>query len=160
MHLVVAFYWLNMRKRVCNFIAKCLTYQTIKPFNRALQGLLQPLIILGKICDYISIDLITHLLLSHGKTTILVVVNLLSKYANFVALGSQFTAQQVATLFLWEIVRLHGIPSNILSDRDPIFMSSIWREPLKLHGTLVSMSSSYRLQSDGQMEIVNRCLQD
>lgn len=88
-----------MHKRVRNFIAKCLTCQTTKPFNRALQGLLQPLIILGKICDYISIDLITHLPLSHGKTTILVVVNLLSKYANFIALGSQFTAQQVATFF-------------------------------------------------------------
>lgn len=105
-------------------------------------------------------DFITHLPPSSGKTTILVVVDRLSKYAHFTALGPSFTAHQVAAVFLREIIRLHGVPTNILSDRDPLFMSSFWQELFELQGTILSMTSAYHPQSDCQTEVVNRCLED
>ena len=97
---------------------------------------------------------------SSTKTTIVVVVDLLSKHAHFCALSSHFSAIQLADIFVKEITRLHGFPSSIISDRDPIFMSSFWRELFKLQGTMLSMSSSYHPQTDGQTEVLNRYLED
>lgn len=104
-------------------------------------------------------DFITHLPSSSGKTTILVVVDRLSKHAHFSALGPRFSAPQVAAIFLRDIVRLHGFPSSIISDRDPIFISTFWKELFHLHGTTLALSSAYHPQSDGQTEVLNRCLE-
>lgn len=95
-----------------------------------------------------------------GKTVILIIVDRLSKQGHFIGLGSHFTAPQVADLFVREIVRLHGIPTSLISDRDPIFMSQFWRELSRLQGTKLAMSSAYHPQSDGQMERLNRYLED
>lgn len=63
---------------------------------------------------------------SHGVDTILVVVDSLSKYAHFMALSYPVTAKSVATLFVKEIVRLHGFLCSIISDRDKVFISHFW----------------------------------
>ena len=68
-------------------------------------------------------DFITCLPKSEGLFVILVVVDRLSKYCHLGALGSHFTATSVAALFLHIVIRLHGLPRNIVSDRDSIFMS-------------------------------------
>ncbi|GKF41589.1 transposon Tf2-1 polyprotein isoform X1, partial [Tanacetum coccineum] len=81
-----------------------------------------PLKIPGQIWDF-AMDFITHLPMVSGKTVIFVVVDRLSKHAHFSALGTHFTAPQVAEIFIKDIVRLHGIPSSIVSDRDRVFMT-------------------------------------
>ena len=63
-----------------------------------------------------------------GKSVILTVVDRFSKYAHFIALGHPYTATSVARAFFDQIVRLHGIPCSIVSDRDPVFTSSFWKE--------------------------------
>lgn len=105
-------------------------------------------------------DFITHLPSSFSKTAILVVVDRLTKHAHFSALSTPFTAPQVAAVFVRDIVRLHGFPSSIIYDRDPIFLSAFWKEIFHLQGTTLAMSSAYHPQTDGQMEVLNRCLEN
>lgn len=108
----------------------------------------------------ISMDFITHLPPSQGKTVILVVVDRFSKCAHFIPMTSGFTAVSVAKVFSRDVCRLHGIPTSIVSDRDPVFINTFWKEIFKLQGTSLSHSSAYHPQTDGQTEVVNRVLED
>ena len=96
---------------------------------------------------------------SNGNNGIFVVVDQLSKSAHFMALSHLYTVKMVAEKFVEGVVKLHGMPRSIISDRDPIFISHFWQEFFKLSGTKLKMSSAYHPQSDGQSEAVNRCLE-
>lgn len=104
-------------------------------------------------------DFITHLPSSHGFTVILVIVDRYSKAAHFGALPTNFSAFKVASLFLDLVCKHHGFPTSIVSDRDPIFLSSFWRELFRLSGTRFRMSTAYHPESDGQTEVMNRVLE-
>jgi DNA-binding ferritin-like protein len=83
----------------------------------------------------------------------------ITKYAHFCALSHSFKASTVATAFMETVQKLHGIPKIIVSDRDPIFTGHFWTELFSCLGTQLAHSSSYHPQSDGQTEIVNKCLE-
>lgn len=104
-------------------------------------------------------DFVEGLPVSNGFAVLMVVVDRLSKYAHFVPMRHPFTASGVDREFVANIVRLHGIPSTIVSDRDKIFISFFWQALFKLHRSVLCMSSSYHPQSDGQIEAVNRILE-
>ena len=90
---------------------------------------------------------------------ILVVVHHLSKYSHFCALSHPYIASSVAQIVLAQIFRLHGMPSSIVSDRDATFTSHFWIELFHHTSTKLKMSSGYHPQTDGQTEIINKCLE-
>ncbi|CAL0309700.1 unnamed protein product [Lupinus luteus] len=104
-------------------------------------------------------DFIEGLPLSAGKQVIFVVVDRLSKAAHFMALAHPYTTANVAQSFMDNVFKLHGYPDSITSDRDPIFISKFWQDLFALQGVQLQLSSSYHPQTDGQSEVVNRCLE-
>jgi hypothetical protein len=106
----------------------------------------------------IGLDFIEALPRVNGKSVILSVVDRFSKYCHFIALGHPYTAESVAQAFFADIVRLHGVPQSMVSDRDPVFTSTFWRELMRLMGTKLHMSSAFHPQSDGQTEAANRVI--
>ncbi|VFQ74456.1 unnamed protein product [Cuscuta campestris] len=157
--LAQSFYWPKMRADVRRFVASCQTCQTTKFSTQPPSGLLQPLPIPVQIWEDISMDFITGLPPSRGSSVIFVVVDRLSKYAHFGALPGDFDAHRTAFLFTDMVVKLHGIPKTIVSDRDKIFTSAFWKELHALSGTTLKHSTAFHPQTDGQTEVLNRTLE-
>jgi hypothetical protein len=86
------------------------------------------------------------------------VVDRFSKYAHFIALGHPYTAASVARAFFDGIVRLHGFPSSIVSDRDPVFTGNVWRDLFRCTGVKLRMSTAFHPQTVGQSEVVNKII--
>lgn len=154
------FYWKGLQKDVALFIAECDTCQRYKSENVKYPGLLQPLPIPNRVWTDVSMDFIEGLPSSQGKTTIFVVVDRLTKYGHFMALAHPYTAKEVVKVFFDQVFRLHGLPSTIVSDRDAVFTSHFWHELFTLQGCDLCLSTAYHPQSDGQTEIVNKCLEN
>lgn len=81
----------------------------------------------------------------------MVVVDKLCKYARFIALKHPFTASQVASSFINNVFKLHGMLKGIVSDRVSTITSTFWRELFKLQGVNLSYFSAYQPQSDGKL---------
>lgn len=153
------FYWIGMRRDVAKMVAECDVCQRHKYSNLSPAGLLQPLALPQQIWEDLTMDFIDGLPKSEGYSVILVVVDRLSKSAHFIPLKHPYTAASVASVFMREIVRLHGVPKSIISDRDRVFISHFWRELFKYQGTTLKRSTAYHPQTDGHSEVVNRSLE-
>jgi hypothetical protein len=152
------FHFPHIRRVVQDFVKACATCQRYKSEHLHPAGLLQPLPVPSIVWADISIDFVEALPKVQGKTVILSVVDRSSKYAHFIPLAHPYTAESVAQAFFADIVRLHGIPQSIVSDRDPVFTSAFWRELMRLMGTKLLMSSAFHPQTDGQTEAANRVI--
>jgi hypothetical protein len=153
------FVWKGMKTDVEDFVKQCHICQKAKGERVHPAGLLQPLPVPQGAWQDIAMDFIEKLPKSSGYDTILVVVDRFSKYAHFIALKHPFTTAQVAQVVLDQVVRLHGLPRSIVSDRDKIFTSIFWSQLFRLLGTKLSLITAYHPQTDGQSERVNQCLE-
>ena len=152
------FWWPKMKDDVINFINSC---QSNKSTNKLPGGLLHSLPIPDIPWESISTDLIISLpLTTTGFDAILVWVDRLTKMVHLCPALTSFGAEQWARAFVDNVVRLHGIPKSIVSDRDSRFTGHFWTAVCKLLDIKQAMSTSFHPQTDGQTERANRTLED
>ena len=99
-------------------------------------------------------------LIGRKHDSIGVVVDRLTKSAHFLLVRTDYSLDKLAELYIKEIVRLHGIPISIISDRDPRFTSIFWGKLQEALGTRLNFSTTFHLQTDGQSERVFQILED
>ena len=90
---------------------------------------------------------------------ILIAIDRLTKMARFIPTHSSVTSKETADLFLREVFRHHGLPSNIVSDRDPRFTAKFWEALQKALGVQLLMSTAEHPQTDGQAEAAVKIIQ-
>jgi hypothetical protein len=132
----------NMKQVVQDFVRECVTCQRYKSEHLQLADLL-PLPVPQGVWSDIAIDFIEALPRVRGKSVILIVVDRFSKCAHFIPLAHPYSVESVAQAFYADIVRLHGVSQSIVSDRDPIFTSTFWRELMRLVGTKLHMTTAF-----------------
>ena len=104
-------------------------------------------------------DFITDLPLSDGFDSIMVTVDRQTKMSHFIPCCKTITAEQTAHLFIQNVVRLHGLPDEVISDRGPQFIAKYYRRLMEILGIDVKLSSAFHPQTDGQTERVNQVLE-
>ena len=88
------------------------------------------------------------------------VVDRLTKSAHFIPMKTTNTAQELVPMYMKEVVRLHGIPKSIVSDRDTKFVSKFWQSLQSALGTQLSLSVAFHPQMDGQLDRTIQTLED
>ncbi|GKA43031.1 putative nucleotidyltransferase, ribonuclease H [Tanacetum coccineum] len=143
------FWWSGMKRDVATFVSKCLICQQVKIEHQRASGLLQPLEIPVWKWDEISMDFVTGLPRTQRKhDAIWVVVDRLTKSAHFLPIRKDYPVSKIAEMFQQEIIRLHGTPSAIVSDRDPRFTSRFWKGLQKAWGTRLKFSTAFHPETD------------
>jgi hypothetical protein len=132
-----------MKSHIQEWVSNCYVCQQAKAERVPYPGLLQPLEVPKHAWQFVTLDFIEGLPTSSTYNCILVVVDKFSKYSHFLRLRHPFTALNVAKLYMDEVYRLHGMPQIMVSDRDRIFTSQLWKELFKLSRTELRMSSAY-----------------
>ncbi|WMV45901.1 hypothetical protein MTR67_039286 [Solanum verrucosum] len=147
------YWWSGMKKDIAEFVAKCQNCQQVKYKQQRPTGLLQRILILEWKRERIAMDFVVGLPKTLGKFDFIWVVDdRLTKSVHFIAVRIDYNTEQLAKIYVKEIVRLYGVPLSIISYRDTQFTSKFWR---KLHdelGTQITFSTAFHPQMDGQSE--------
>jgi hypothetical protein len=143
------------------YLAKCIECQQVKEKHRHPTGLLQPLPIPEWKWETISMDFITGLPTSTKQNdVIMVVVDKLSESDHFIPVKFTCKVIDLAQVFMQEIFRLHGMPKEIVFDRDTKFISNFWKSLMAGLETKLFFSTAYHPQTNEKIERVNQILED
>jgi RNase H-like domain found in reverse transcriptase/Integrase zinc binding domain/Chromo (CHRromatin Organisation MOdifier) domain len=154
------YFWQNMEKDIYDYVKSCETCVRWKHSNAKKNGKMIPIPIPSECWEVVSMDFITGLPMSGEFDAIMTVVDKLSKRAKYTAVHTDDDAEDTAKVFFNCVIRHHGVPSIIISDRDPKFTSKFWTSLMKLMGVKLNMTTSHRAQADGQTERQNLILED
>ena len=149
------YYWKDMRKQVDQYVWNCHNCQRSRTSRHAMFGVHRPLSVPEKPWEVISMDFVVGLPECEGFDAVWVVVDRLSKMRHFVPCHTTIDAVGLAKLFLREVVRLHGLPKTIVSDRGPQFASTFWGQIYSRLGIDLRMSMAFHPQMDSQTERMN-----
>ena len=155
-------WWRDMVSDVQAFCETCHTCKISKPSNQKPYGLLNPLSVPSYPWESVGMDFVGPLPESGNRDgmfdSITVVICLLTSMVHLIPSRINYNASQLAELMFENIYKLHGLPKNIISDRDVLFTSTFWRHLHRLIGTKLRLSSAYHPQSDGSTERANRTI--
>ncbi|KAL3523596.1 hypothetical protein ACH5RR_016430 [Cinchona calisaya] len=155
------FWWNGMKREVAEFVAKCLVCQQVKAEYQRPGGLLKPLDIPMWKWEHVSMDFVVGLPKTRqGNDTIWVIVDRLTKTAHFLPMRATTPMEKRVTMYMDHIVRPHGVPVSIVSDRDPRFVSGFWESFQRAMGTNLKISTAFHPQIDGQTERTIQTLED
>lgn len=155
------FWWPGLRPYVKAEIKKCDACQRNKSLNMPSAGKLKPLPIPGHQWHTVTLDFITDLpMSSKANDAVCVWVDKLTKMVHISPIKGEVKAEQLADIFLQDILRLHGLPKQFIHDRGSVFMSKFFTKVCTALGVEQLPSSAYHPQTDGQTERVNRVLED
>jgi hypothetical protein len=146
------FWWPALGTDVKAFCDSCATCQATKTSNQRPQGLLHSLPIPTKPWSSIGMDFVGPFPLVDNLDYIWVVLCRLTSLVHLIPLRTTTTAPQLVPLFMNHVVRLHGLPETIVSDRDPKFTSLFWTEMHRLLGIKLAKSTAFHPQSNGASE--------
>ena len=153
------FWWPRMEVSVQEYCDSCDVCMRAKGSRHKPYGLLMPLQVANRPWSSVSMDFIVDLPQSAGMTAIYVVVDRFTKMAHFIPIKGLPSAEETAELFIQHVLRLHGVPEEIISDRGSQFVSHFWKRFLELLNIKRCLSTAYHPQSDGQTERTNQTLE-
>jgi hypothetical protein len=150
-----------MKRDVAEFVERCSMCQQVKAEHQRPAGPLQPLEIPVWKWEEIAMDFLVGLPRTQARyDAIWVIVDRLTKAAHFIPIKVKNSLDKLTELYLQEIVRLHGVPESIVSDKDPRFTSRFWMSLQKAMGTKLRFSTAYHPQTDGQSKRTIQTLED
>ena len=124
-----SYWWMGMKRDIVDYVSRCLECQQVKAVRQRPTGLIQPLPISKWKWEDIMMDYVIGFPRSNrGKNAIWVIVDRLTKSAHFIPIKNMYSMDRMASTYIQEIIRLHGTPVSITSDRDPRFVSRFWKE--------------------------------
>ena len=156
------YWWPRMKNDIMDYVKGCADCQRHKVNLRPTKVPLQPIYPKPEamLFDTVAIDFITKLPESQGYDSILTITNHdCTKAAIFIPCNEEINAEGTAALYIKHVFIHFGLPSKIISDRDPRFASKFTRELCKIVGIEQNISTAYHPQTDGQSERTNQWLE-
>jgi hypothetical protein len=159
------YYFPGMRKAVEDYLRRCITCRRSKHDRHKPYGLLQPLRVPDGPWQSLSMDFIVKLPASQAPTTqefydgIMVIVDRFTKFAKFLPYRETFTVEDLAHVFVRDVVALHGMPRELVTDRGSLFTSNFWTALMEEFKVKHKLSTAYHPQTDGQTERMNQTLE-
>ena len=149
-----------MKKDIVEYVSKYLNCQQVKVEHQVPSGLLNPISIPQWKWDNITMDFVFGFPLTQKKhDSVWVIVDKLTKFAHFLPVRLDYSMDQLAELYVSEIIQLHGIPVSIVFDRDSWFTSRFWKELQSTLSTRLNFSTAFHPKTDGQSERVIQVLE-
>jgi hypothetical protein len=153
-----AYWWPSMATDIELVCTSCVKCQMKKTSTQRPKGLLHSLPIPDRPWQLIGINFMGPLPKLNDCDYLMVIIDRLTSQVHHVPSTTMVTAKGITWLFLKEVVRLHGVPDSIVSDRDSKFTSIFWCELQWLMGTKLLMSSVFHPQTDGTTDRANRSI--
>ncbi|KAA3465983.1 Transposon Ty3-I Gag-Pol polyprotein [Gossypium australe] len=149
------------QKDNCEMQAKRAQCKSVKAEHQVPSGLVQHVMIPERKWDRITMDFVTVLPPTPKKKDVVwVIVDRLTKSTHFILVRTDYSLDKLAELYVAEVVRFHGVPISIISNRDPRFTSRFWKSLQEALGTKLNFSTTFHPQTDGQFERVIQILED